>query len=123
MSAQLSLHRVDDQVFAVAGDINTETAHSIQEHFVVVQSAEVGASVLPFQNGAAFGLGGDTLSVVDPTGADVGVEMFYGLLDHLNLFLFGDLVCFHVDELDDSVQIVHDLLSVFFVVIHDGSSF
>ena len=49
--------------------------------------------------------------------------MFYGLLDHLSLFLFGDLVCFHVDELDDSVQIVHDLLSVFFVVIHDGSSF
>ena len=119
LAAQLCLDGVDDELLAVAGHIDAEAAHGVPELLVIIQPPEVRAAVFPFQHGVALGLGGDALSVVDPAGADVGVEVLHGLLDHLGLLCLGDLIGLHVDELDHAVEILDDLLSVFFVVVHN----
>ena len=111
LPVELGLDHIYNLRLAMAGGVNAKAAQAVQE-LLAVQAVEVGAAVLPFQHHVAVGLRGNRLSVLEPAGADIFVEMMNGLLHHLLFGFCGDVFRVGLDQADDPVKVPYYLFTV-----------
>ncbi len=119
LMVELGSHDLHDLGIAVAAGVDAEAAQAVDE-LLVVETVDVGALVIPLEDRAVLGIGGDRLAILQPARGDVVVEVVQRVADHLLLFVLRDVLRVLADETDDLVEIADDLL---FVRCHENLPF